>query len=274
VRRTHGGDTLAQTRDAVFDDVKLARDGLVLDLHARTGLLTFEAVRRAPEGSVWALAHNDKEFETVHSLASQLETLRRPTVILSAMSTFDTDLRASAGKSVAFDAIVGRNIVGILPDKIETIRRAVLLSRPAGRISLAETVYALGQRISSLLPPDGAGQDSRQLLAEAEELLFADKEDPFVNWTPETIAAACAGAGLTLHARTVAAAPLRRITPNLVDHWFRPAVAGARISLGRRLAQLFGEESAIKVKRQVHAALDHKDIPWSVVTAYLTITTT
>jgi putative ATPase len=274
VRRTNGGDALAQIRDAVFNNADLHRDSLVLDLHTRTGILTFEAARRAPDGSVWALAHGAKEFETVRSLASQLEMLRRPTVVLSSMSTFDADLRDSAGEGVAFDVIVGRNIVGALPDKIDVIRRSLALSRPAGRILLAETVYAMGQRISSLLSPDGAGRDSRQLLAQAEELLFADSKDPFVNWTPETIAAACADAGITLRTRTVAAAPLRRITPNLVDHWFRAADPGARISLGGRITQLFGEESADKVKRNVHAVLDHKDIPWSVVTAYLTITPT
>jgi hypothetical protein len=218
--------------------------------------------------------HDNKEFETVSSLASQLETLRRPTVVLSSMSTFDADIRASAGEGVAFDAIVGRNIIGVLPDKVETIRRAVTLARPSGRIALAETVYALGQRISLLLPPGGTGQDFQRLLAQAEDRLFADNDDPFVNWTPETITTACADAGIVLRARTVAAAPLRRITPNLIIHWFRPADSGARISLGERITQLFGEESANKVKRHVHAALDYKDIPWSVVTTYLTITPT
>jgi hypothetical protein len=159
----------------------------------------------------------------------------------------------------------------VLSDKVETIKRAASLARSSGRIALAETVYALGQRISLLLPPDGTGHDSRRLLAQAEDRLFADNKDPFVNWTPETLTAECAAAGITLRARTLATTPQRRITPTLIDHWFRPVDTYARISLGGHLTHLFGEESAVRVKRLVHAALDYKDIPWSVVTTYLTI---
>jgi len=51
-KRTSGssGPQLAQVRDRILELAELQKESLVLDVYARTGLLTFEAARRVPEG--------------------------------------------------------------------------------------------------------------------------------------------------------------------------------------------------------------------------------
>jgi putative ATPase len=54
-----GGTTTGRVRDRILAAAEIKRHGIVLDLNAGTGLLTWEAVRRTPEGSVWALAGDE-----------------------------------------------------------------------------------------------------------------------------------------------------------------------------------------------------------------------
>jgi hypothetical protein len=64
----------------------------------------------------------------------------------------------------------------------------------------------------------------------------------------------------------------RRISPGLVDHWFRPVKKGERTSLGARCAVTMDKEQVERVRRLVHARLDNNDFPWKTVTAFLKIT--
>jgi putative ATPase len=51
---------------------ELARHSLVLDLKAGAGLLTWEAVRRTPEGGVFALARSRRDADALRQLAERL----------------------------------------------------------------------------------------------------------------------------------------------------------------------------------------------------------
>ncbi len=57
------GERLTILRDRVLDAARLQRHSLVLDLNAGSGLLTWEALRRAPEGGVWTLAYAANEAD-------------------------------------------------------------------------------------------------------------------------------------------------------------------------------------------------------------------
>jgi putative ATPase len=275
LNRTVSGDALSDLRDRILETVQVRRNSLVLDLHTRTGFLTFEALRRAPEGGVWAIAHDEQEFETVNTMAAQYDLLRRPTVLRSSLSTFDADLRKAAGDTVSFDAIVGRNILAGREDKVAIVGKALGLASAAGCIVLAETVHALGQRLFALLPPSVSGRTCARKLAEEEELLFADANDPLVNWTPELLEEGCRAAfGCAFQSQIVENAPRRRMSPDLIDHWFRPSGGEGRKSLGARFAERFGPECRDELRRFLHERLDNMDVPWKTVTAVMKITRT
>ncbi len=273
--RTTSGDLLTQIRDRIFDAARLPRDGLVLDLHARTGMLAFEAMRRAPEGGVWAIAHEPGEFETVTAMAARQDVLRRPSVLLSSLSTFDADVRRAAGNDVAFDAVVGRNILAGNRNKPDLVERALGLCNLEGSVVLAETVHAGGQRISGLLPAALSGAVYVRQLAEAEDALFANPDDPLVNWTPESLFVQCSAASsCAIDWHTVESTPRRRIAPETVDHWFRKSAPGGRQSLGAQFAEKFGQASTDELRRLLHANLDNMEVPWKMVTTVMKIVRT
>src|SRR5262249_49972707 len=71
--RSEGAVTrhLEQVRDAVFALAKVERQHLVLDAHAAGGLLTWEALRRAPQGGVWARTDTEAEARTLEQEAKR-----------------------------------------------------------------------------------------------------------------------------------------------------------------------------------------------------------
>jgi len=272
VNRTHAGDSLGEIRDRMFASANIGRHDLILDLHCRTGFLTFEALRLAPDGSVWSCALDETEFDTVTKMSRQFETLARPQVVKTTLATFERDIKKAAGDSVAFDVILGRAVVGGEPDKPAFFERAAALLGANGRLVLSETVHGLGQHISELVSFGSGAAERANAFAQAERSLFSDGSDPQVNWTPETLELQCSEKGfLRLTFQTLSSTVTKRITPDLVDHWFRPVTPGQRLSLGARCAAFMDSDEVDQVRRRIHLQLDNKDVPWRIVSAILKI---
>jgi putative ATPase len=272
VHRTVSGDTLSLIRERIFDAAALARDSLVLDLHARTGLLTFEALRRAPEGSVWALVHNDKELDTLQKMASTYGPLHRPTVIKSSLSTFENDIEKTAGDAVRFNVIVGRNALSYEADKASCIKKIAALTANGGCVVLAETVHALGQRLSPLLSQGSMPTGFNERFSAVEDSLFSDGADPLVNWDPLRLKQQCmVDFNCAFQVKTEITSSLRRITPDDIEYWFRKTEKGLKKSLGSRIADEFGQKDEDTIKKLLLNQLANRDLPWKTVTAFMTI---
>ncbi len=78
---SNSGARLGNVRDRVLDGARLARHSVALDLRAGSGLLTWELVRRLPEGGVVALARTARDADALRELAERLDAMVRPTVI-------------------------------------------------------------------------------------------------------------------------------------------------------------------------------------------------
>jgi len=270
MKRTLGaaGGMLERVRDRIFELAPIRRDSLVLDLHGRSGLLAFEAARRAADGGVWVVAYDDKEEETLNTMGSRLDALRRPLVVRAVLETTVVKLREAAGKDVAFDVIIGRNIIFNRRDKREIVQEILELCGPGGTLVLAETVASAGQRLHEL----PAVSSMAEALRTAEEELFNDEKNPMVNWSPSTLEKQFAAiAGVSVHISESAHTSRRRMSPKEVDFWFRRAGAGEPKSLGDRLRGLVGSEGAEKVRAALHGRLDYKDVEWRTVVAYIVV---
>ncbi|MEJ5199720.1 MAG: AAA family ATPase, partial [Anaerolineae bacterium] len=276
------GERLAALRDRVLDAARLQRHHLVLDVNAGSGLLTWEALRRVPEGGVWALTSTADEANALREIAARLPEIERPAILQGALAELP-DLLALRGEAdVRFDAIVGRNVVTSQSrqppaDAQYAVRStqyvAPLLAsllRPGGVISLAESVPRHTQRLYALVDLSALGDELADRLAAAEEAIYAAADDPLVNWDEDDLAAAFRAAGFAdVTVEAVETTTDTRISSAQLDRWFTPVAAGGRPAYVQRLAAFLTADELAEVEALYRRKLTGAMVSWRSVTAYL-----
>jgi putative ATPase len=279
---------LAALRDRVLDVASLQRHHLVLDLNAGTGLLTWEALRRVPEGAVFAVAYETQAAEALRQQAASLPEVERPVVLEfgeqpSRLATLPALLAAASYADVRFDAIVGRNALTREPDTAAVAHAVAGLLRPGGVISLAEVIPRHSQRLYRLVDLVPLGEDLARRVAQAEEAIYEDPADPMVNWDADDLQAAFAAAGLTsVQVAVEHQTGEVRITPAHLTRWFtpeatdvgatlrgRPAGQGDRASYAQHLQTMMTPAELERVQSLFERALLGQTVGWSLVTAFL-----
>jgi putative ATPase len=178
-------ERLAEIRDGIFSTLSTARHHLLLDLNAGEGLLTWEALRRVPEGGVWCLCADAHTASQLQSRTEALGELERPQVIVGTIGELPVLLEGSDGTQVRFDAAVGRNALFREADKAGCLQALAAVMQPAGFVSLAEVVPSEGMRLSAMLNLEGESEEFRQKLTRAEEVIYTDAHNPLVNWNAD-----------------------------------------------------------------------------------------
>jgi putative ATPase len=273
------GERLAKQRDLVMAGARLQRHSLVLDANAGSGLLTWEAARRSPEGGVWALARTGAEAAALRDIAERLPELERPAVLEGGLDELALLLAARGEGDVRFDAILGRNtLASWLRSRPDTPLGEALAAwaqalaarlRPGGRLSLAEAAPALGQRLWALVGTDPLGSPLAEKVRAAEEAIYAG-DDPVGAWDVAALEAALAAAGLEgSSSRVIENVSEVRITPALMDRWFRAEPGGERPGYGRRLAARLAPGELAEVERIYRFVLTGKAVPWRSATVYV-----
>ena len=108
---SQAGQALGQQRERLFELAAVQRHHLVLDVNAGSGLLTWEAVRRAPEGGVYALAAATTDGEALRQQAERLPELERPFILIGDVTELDTLLTLRGEDDLRFDRILSRNVI-------------------------------------------------------------------------------------------------------------------------------------------------------------------
>jgi putative ATPase len=220
-------ERLASLRDALFDGLAVQRHHLVLDLEPGTGLLTWEALRRVPEGGVWAWAHRPDRAQALQGLAARLPELKRPQVVTG-------DLPAAVG-DVRFDRIVGRDVLVRAPDLAPLLAQLAALLLPGGRLVVVEALARHTQRLSALVPTGALADGVHDAWAAAEEAVYTDPADPLTRHTADTLAQAVTDAGLPATARLVPTRHTLQVTDAVLDRWLAPRSGGYRDRLSAHL---------------------------------------
>src|SRR5262249_51004978 len=127
------GEHLGVLRDRVLDAATLQRHSLVLDVNAVTGLLTWDALRRTPEGGVWALTPGPAAGEGLRQPGGRLPEGERPAVLVGALTGLPALLAPRGDQEVRFDAVVGRNALTKCVDKTRALAQMHACLRPGGR---------------------------------------------------------------------------------------------------------------------------------------------
>jgi putative ATPase len=220
---TGSGRQLAALRERLFEMAGVQRHHLVLDVNAGSGLLTWEAARRAPEGGVWALTADEAAGEALRQQAVRLPEVERPVILIGEPAELDYLLSLRDEADVRFDRILGRNflsdsnrIVGVSP---------ALFARllPGGRLVLSQSVPRHTQRLYDLVAW-GRETKLREKVVTAEESIYSAADDPVVNWDADDLVAALEATGFSaVQVTTEAQTEERRITTEHLDRWFGAA---------------------------------------------------
>jgi putative ATPase len=273
---SNAGLRLGHLRDRVLDAARLQRHHIVLDLNAGSGLLTWELVRRVPEGGIWALAYDRQAGEALRQQAEGLPELQRPVVLVAPFTSEGPGLEelpellalrgegdGSGRERLRFDAIVGRNALGRLSGKAQTLRLLGNQLQPGGRISLAETVMAQAQRLYDLVDLSSLGEDLRGRVIEAEEGIYADAGDPLVNWLAGDLQSNLEAAGfegIVVEEESEESQVL--ISPAAVERWFSEEQDRERPSYAQHLLGRVTVEELAEVRALFQRQLAGQEAAW------------
>jgi putative ATPase len=261
------GQRLAGVRDRVLDAAQVQRHHLVLDLNAGSGLLTWDAMRRAPEGGVVTLARSSQDFAALQQQIAQMSEVERPTILQGGLDDLPGLLQAPLPR--VFDAIVGRNALTRHADKPAAAQRLATLLAEGGAISLAEAVPSRAQRLYKLIDLEQLGVDLAAGLVEAEEAAYHASDDAMVNWDEGDLHAGFAAAGLAVAVTTEREQNELLVTPDVLARWFSNAASGERASYVDRLRQRLSAAECAAVEAVFRAQLSNRAVAWETTTAYL-----
>lgn len=271
------GTQLGQVRDRIFALAQVERHELVFDLNAGSGLLTWEAVRRAPAGGVWALTADERTAKALSQQAQNLEALTRPVIVVGAVTALsELAARHSAGDATpTFEVMVGRNVLTQLSDKRAALEQVGRLLKPDGRLVLAEVIPKHTQRLRNLIDLSRLPAEIVEQMIAAEEAIYTTADDPMVNWDEADLRHIATQAGLrevTVVVESVTAE--WRVEPAQIERWFGASAPGQRPTFAERLRQptnrgSLSESDLAQVKRLFEQQVLHQTVSWQSTLAYL-----
>ncbi len=280
---SNAGLAMGAQRDQLLSTGPLQRHSVLLDVNAGSGLLTWEAVRRLPEGGVYALATSPADSQALAEQAAFLPEMERPSLLEGEIGDLPGLLAHEPG--LRFDAIVGRNALLRSPNKRDALAQLKTLLADDGWLALAERIPRHTQRIYALLDCSSLGDELAARFQAAEEAIYADPTDDLVNWDEETVGIALAelwgdDAGVTIGESVSESVIELQVTPAVVARWFGESVAdrpngvrpdGVRPTYAQRLAERLSTAEVDAVKALVERQLLQQRVQWRSRTALVTV---
>jgi putative ATPase len=261
---------LEYIRETLFDMAGVQRHHLLLDLNAGAGLLTWEALRRAPEGGVWALAGDPQTAAALREQADRLPELERPTILSGTLEDLPTLVQEPGQADLRFDIMVGRNVLTRQEDRLAVARVISSLLSSTGHIVLAEAIPRRAQRLYRLVDISTLGDDLVGRIIQVEESIYQATNDPMVNWDADDLERAFASAGLAVTLKVEIDERESQITPAQLNRWFDPTPDGQRKSYAGHLlaSQMFSNDDLARYKALLTQAVD-RPLPWTTTIAFM-----
>lgn len=268
------GDQLAEVRDRLFTLAPPQRHHLILDINAGSGLLTWEAMRRVPEGGVYARVQHHTDAEALREQVATLAELARPTILQCSIQELVRQLQE---QRIQFDRIIGRNTIGRNTIGCNTLMHeehqvALLqdvknLLAPEGVILLAETVPQASQRLYQLVQPDVVGQQRYRHWSKAEEAIYTDVTNPSLGWTVDDLKQWFSHSGLTAHVTVEQTTTALPITTTLLERWFQSN--SDRPSYADHLRKRLSERDIQAIHEGMVRCLSNQVVSWVGAIAFI-----
>jgi putative ATPase len=262
---------LAAIRDRLCDGARVKRHHLALVLDGGNGLLVWELLRRVPEGGVWVTVRDAASAELLRMPDAFADGLSEPTILAGDLADLPSLLAAHGDQTIRFEAIVGRNSLALRPDKPRVLASIRAVTAAGGRLCLAETVPALSQRLSELMPAEALSRELREKLALAEQSVFGAAEGPpgtgsRTQWNEDGLLAMVAAAGYRVTDRdTAVSASQRMVREEDIGRWFARGAPG-RSTYADMLAKRLVKGEIARVRDAVVQRLSGVAVPWKTTT--------
>jgi putative ATPase len=264
---SQAGPQLAWVRDRTLALAALQRHHVVLDLNLGAGLLTWEALRQVPEGSVYAWARTPIEAEQMTAQFSVLPELQRPVLLQANRLSEVPTLLNKVAAEIRFDRMVGRNVLISELDKAKAIRQLTGWLQTQGKIVLAETIPQQTQRLYRLLDDSMLTADLYQRWLPAEEAIYGNPADPRVNWQAEDLQRAFEALGFRVELQVEPLQTTLLITPSLLDRWFTTGTT--QPSYVDHLAQRLTETEIAHIQAAFRHHLGGQTVLWHSSIAFV-----
>jgi putative ATPase len=247
---------LSELRDRLFHLAQIQRHEIILDLQASSGLLTWEALRRAPEGGTYALVSNPKDYQALTEQAASLPDLQRPILLKAGSKPIPWP------DGIQFDCALGRNFLAGKADGSALAKLQPILDRlsPTGRLVLAEPIPHKAMRLYSLLDPTWLSAKLLKKITLAEEAIYQDDTEDITHLPAhlETL-----GFQVTTETATTTAELL--ITASLCDRWFSQDAPSYR----HHLSTVLTAPELTQLEACFRDRLTNQTVPWTTHHLYL-----
>lgn len=259
------GELLTTIRDEVFLNLSIRRHHRILDLNGSTGILLWEAFRRAPEGGIWSIVPKGEWLEVLRHQALAIDAVRRPTIFESDLHDALLDLH---GDRLRFEAIVGYNALLRSENKTLGFSQLVGLLAPNGKLSIAETVPQAGQRLSEFLTEDDMDAGLLATCRIAEDELYAGENGGLTGWDVDTLTQNCVRAGFSeVNSYTRVYMETRTVGTGDLDSWF--TIQPGKMTYGSALEKHLGQDQIKSIFKAIAGKIADIEVPWKRTVAFL-----
>ena len=237
--RTEGSsaEILEQIRDTLMGLANLSADDRVLIYRADGGLLLWPSTRITLNGCTAGIFEHQKALQSALRYAETFEFLNRPiTAVLPSPNRYmetSSDM-VPAGSMVnaekkgcelfpdlAFDAVLSYNPAATADDFSAFFSHIAQEHTAGTRIIFAFPLPQQGLRLSALLPPDDAAEQSVNRFTAAETAFFSDSKNKRIAWTERTVAELAEKAGYRVQLlKKIDYQEKRLITQAELNRWF------------------------------------------------------
>jgi len=263
---SQAGERLGELRDRLFTLTNPQRHHIIIDLNAKSGLLTWEAVRRVPEGGVYAGVRSPTDAKALQEQAAALPELTRPTILQSSLLELPDRLQEKV-PGLKGDRLIGRNVLMAESDKGAVVQTLLPLLQPEGILVLAESIPRRTQRLYQLVDGSSLGTRLCKRWIKAEEQIYAVTDDPLLNWDWQDLRPIFEQAGLQVELSLETIHHETRITPAVLDRWLQPG--SDRPSYRDRLATTLSETDLTKVLNLLANQLENQTVLWEGAIAWV-----
>jgi len=263
---SQAGEQVGWIRDRIFSLAPIQRHHRILDLNARTGLLVWEAVRRVPEGGVYARVQSQQDKAALEELAARLPELSRPILCQGDLQDLDKILWGQT-PGLRCDRILGRNALGQATDRARAIQALKSLLAEDGSIAVAETIPRHSQHISALVDSSSLTKALAQRWQKADKAITQYTTDPRFNWDAETLESQFQKAGCKVQLALETIHNQVYISPSLLKRWF--SKNGQPPSYYDQLSEHLSEKDIAAIQQICQRQLQNQTVEWRSQIAFL-----